>query len=416
MRKQISKLKPFRVTYRDKSGQKQQSKKYYIRVPGTRRSIALYESVALSRKVAAKIDGLLSARHAGQSPDAELQTWLNAQPDRIVRRLVELGFLDARRSQGGRGLDFHLQEWRQSMLAAGNTHRYAEQQYKRAIAILSAFRSFSDVSASKVQIEISKLRVRRRNDDELKTVEVVAASDSTQNYYLQACRQFFRWAVRDGRINADPLAHLTKKQAHKARRAALTADELRKLLTHTEAAGTSFGLTGYQRSILYRFAAQTGFRASEIRALRVCDFDLKGRTVTLAGQHTKNKKAAVQPLPADLCKRLKVYFAGKAPKAEAFAMPNKYGMADMLREDLDDADVGVDSERGIVDFHCLRHTYGSQLAAAGVHPKVAQTLMRHGTITLTMDLYTHSFRDSEVSAVDALPDLSAEVDAEQKQA
>ena len=43
----------------------------------------------------------------------------------------------------------------------------------------------------------------------------------------------------------------------------------------------------------------------------------------------------------------------------------------------------------VFDFHSLRHQYVSNLAAAGIHPKIAQTLARHSTITLTMDRYTH---------------------------
>jgi hypothetical protein len=39
----------------------------------------------------------------------------------------------------------------------------------------------------------------------------------------------------------------------------------------------------------------------------------------------------------------------------------------------------------VADFHALRHTYISNLASAGVHPKIAQALARHSTITLTMD-------------------------------
>ncbi len=38
--------------------------------------------------------------------------------------------------------------------------------------------------------------------------------------------------------------------------------------------------------------------------------------------------------------------------------------------DLKSAEVLFDAER-YADFHCLRHTTGSLLAASGVHPKVA---------------------------------------------
>jgi len=64
-----------------------------------------------------------------------------------------------------------------------------------------------------------------------------------------------------------------------------------------------------------------------------------------------------------------------------------------------------DSAGRFADFHSLRHTLGTLLAAAGVSPKTAQTMMRHGDINLTMTLYSHSYRENEVDAVEKLPDL-----------
>ena len=57
------------------------------------------------------------------------------------------------------------------------------------------------------------------------------------------------------------------------------------------------------------------------------------------------------------------------------------------------------------DFHALRHTFISNLASGGVHPKTAQALARHSTITLTMDRYSHVRRAELAPALDALPDL-----------
>ena len=41
-------------------------------------------------------------------------------------------------------------------------------------------------------------------------------------------------------------------------------------------------------------------------------------------------------------------------------------------------------------FHALRHTFITNLARSGVHPKTAQSLARHSTITLTMDRYSRN--------------------------
>ncbi|MFH1613771.1 MAG: tyrosine-type recombinase/integrase [Planctomycetota bacterium] len=79
----------------------------------------------------------------------------------------------------------------------------------------------------------------------------------------------------------------------------------------------------------------------------------------------------------------------------------------MIRADCKDA--GIDCEDngyGKIDFHSLRHTTGSFLAASGVHPKVAQAIMRHSDINLTMSIYTHTLIGQESQAIDDLPDLS----------
>ena len=63
------------------------------------------------------------------------------------------------------------------------------------------------------------------------------------------------------------------------------------------------------------------------------------------------------------------------------------------------------ADAGTVDFHSLRHSYISALARSGVHPKTVQTLARHSTIGLTMDLYTHVRLHDQAAALEALPSL-----------
>ena len=80
-------------------------------------------------------------------------------------------------------------------------------------------------------------------------------------------------------------------------------------------------------------------------------------------------------------------------------MPDEREKSDFLAE--------VDAEGQIVDFHALRHTFISNLARSGVHPKVAQQLARHSTITLTMDRYSHVKLDEQAKALAMLPGLDS---------
>lgn len=55
-----------------------------------------------------------------------------------------------------------------------------------------------------------------------------------------------------------------------------------------------------------------------------------------------------------------------------------------------------------VRFHDLRHSHATQLLSAGVHPKVAQERLGHGSIGITMDLYSHASETMQAEAAERL--------------
>ncbi len=187
-----------------------------------------------------------------------------------------------------------------------------------------------------------------------------------------------------------------------------------------------FKMDGYERALVYRLAFESGLRANEIRTLKVSSFDFEHNTVTVVAGYSKHRREDVLSIRPDTAELLQDFFHTKVPAASAFNIPSR--TADMLRADLDEArqkwlrEAGdspveykrrqdssfllAESPEGIVDFHSSRHTTGSLLAAAGVHPKTAQEIMRHSDINLTMSRYTHVFRGQTQSALESLPDLS----------
>jgi len=86
--------------------------------------------------------------------------------------------------------------------------------------------------------------------------------------------------------------------------------------------------------------------------------------------------------------------------------------AEMIRIDLTAADIDYEDDEGrVADFHALRHTFISNLARAGVHPRNAQALARHSTIDLTMNVYTHVAMADLHDDVESLPGLSGKPQA-----
>jgi len=408
-------MRLYKESYTDKDGKRQKTQKWYIdfsdhynrrhRIPG-------FTEKRSTQALADNIMSLVSVKLSGQQPGVELQKWLEVVPAILLKKLVSWDILDGQRAEGGKLLSVHLEDWKKSLLANGCDVRHAKLKYKRAqrVFVKCGFKTWAGVSASRLQHEISILKkeVYRNIKGEVIAVETEPATVKTKNYYLQACQQFCRWAVMDGRIVTNPLLHLKQAKAESEKRAAIEPVELSRLLEATEASPKRFRISGHERALLYRFAAQSGLRANEIRCLTIASFDFDKQLVTLTGKYTKNGRDTTLPLRKDIVAMLKDLLANKLPHIAAFKLPSKYNMADMLRADLAAAQIEIDPERGQVCFHSLRHSFGTMLAASGVHPKTAQTLMRHSDINLTMSRYTHTLRGQEATAIESLPDLNCE--------
>ena len=101
----------------------------------------------------------------------------------------------------------------------------------------------------------------------------------------------------------------------------------------------------------------------------------------------------------------------KMPKALVFQPNSRTEMARVLRADVADArrlwletDPDADAESDflqspaadgtVIDFHCLRHTCGAWLAMRGVPLSEVRAVMRHSSITLTVDSYGHLAPDA----------------------
>ena len=187
-------------------------------------------------------------------------------------------------------------------------------------------------------------------------------------------------------------------------------------------------------------AVQTGLRSGELRELNRGHLYLDVATpyIRAKAATTKNSKDARQFLSADVAAALKAHVAHKAPQAPVFNMPSgRDEMAAMLLADVAAArsawlkaaaDDSVErlrreqcdflqerNDKGeVLDFHALRHTCGAWYIEAGAGPKEVQTLMRHATITLTLDTYGHLFQGQESETVKKLRPLLNNADSCQR--
>ncbi len=344
--------------------------------------------------------------------------------------LAKAGVVDRYKKHRQRPLNEHVEDFRQALLAKQNKPGYVETVCTRVARVFHecGFLFWQDIQASRVQRAISGLRNRvkvverqqlnGKKDKAVQWKDLGPISAQTHNFYLQSVRQFCTWMVQDGRAGESPVAHLRGVNVRTDRRhdrRSLEPDEIRRLLEAAQAGPDRFGMTGQERALLYRLAVETGLRRDELKSLKRSSFDFDDCTVTVEPGYTKNKKLAVLPLRKDTAALMRESLSDRLPGAPAFNVPAK--AANMLRKDLEAAGISYVDEAGrYADFHALRHSTGSLLAASGAHPKVVQSLMRHSDINLTMSRYTHIFRGQESEAVEGLPDLSAPSTKAQKAA
>jgi integrase len=399
---------------------------------GALRRLPLFEDRRAAEGMARIVDRLNSLRSSNDTLPPDLARAVDEMPAGILAKLAKWDIVRPEKAATAKPLIQHVDDWRAALLAKGNTRQYADLSANRVTRIVAGLglATVADVSASEVQTFLAGLRQDRADDKGNVHRGVGAASF---NYYLRDARSFFRWMVRDGRAFENPLAHLQGVNARadkRHERRALAVDELHRLLDTTAAGPARLGMSGAGRAMLYRLAVETGLRAKELRSLTRGSFQLgDDPTVAIAAAYAKNRRQDVLPLKPNTAAALAVHLAGKMPTAPAFTMPRGDAMVDMFRDDLAAArtawiaaagsqqerterDSGtflayVDDAGRYADFHALRHTFISNLAAGGVHPKTAQRLARHSTITLTMDRYTHLRREDLAGALDTLPDLSS---------
>ncbi len=402
-------MRIFKQTYKDKAtGVTKETAKWYIEFRDhnqTVRRLATFRDKAIAKQFERRVGMLVEYRTNGERLDVDMMRWLETIPAPLRNKLATFDLLDARSVAATRGLMDHLGDFKRSMEAKGTSAKQAQQVYNRVERVFDGcrFASWSDISGSAIQTFLHGLRQD--------TKEKRGMSAQTYNAYRQSLKQFCKWMVVEQRASVSPIEHLSGLNVRADRRHVrrpLALDEIHRLLTVTQTEPARFGTTGPERAMLYHLALDTGLRANELRSLTRASFDLDSEcpTVTVAAAYSKRGRDDRQPLRAEMVEAIRPYLATKAPAAPAFLMPRKENVSKMIRADFEAVGIARLDEAGrVVDFHALRHTFITSLAQSGVHPKTAQALARHSTIKLTMDCYSHSFREAEEAAIEALPSL-----------
>src|SRR5581483_4032063 len=239
-------------------------------------------------------------------------------------------------------------------------------------------------------------------------------SPRTQNFYRAALGQFAAYCRRRGWLRGDPLAEVDAARVGAAgrrrlRRAFEPPHELESLC----AAATP------GREMVYRVAAYSGFRRSELLRLRREDCTPAGPRPRwhVDGARTKNGLPAHLPMAPDCAEALLAHWLALPPGSPLF--PRGHDRHDRrtaagvpthrsLRRDIRAAGLERQDERGRwLDFHSLRFTFCLLLHRAGYPIEAVSRYMRHWSVQMTDTVYLELGLDRKGAGEQALPRLGA---------
>ncbi len=360
--------------------------------------------------------------------DKEATTQLAAELERKAEQL-QSGLADPHEDGKLRPLKEHLEEFRTHLRSESNSDKHVSQTCTRIERITAGckFSRWTEIVPSELTKWLAEERVAGR------------MGIKTSNYYLAAFKQFCTWLETDGRVpkKQNPVEHLSPINADtdiRWERRAIAPEEFVRLVASAATGPDVQCVCGPDRAMLYVLAAWTGFRREELASLTLKSFSLDSdpATVHLRAKVSKRRKNDVVPLHPAVVEQLRdwVTLKGKISRDQPlFNLRSNGGSlrrtSKMMMVDLKNARAAwVDEaktdesrqereasdfllycdENGLyADFHANRHTFITNLANAGVHPKVAQSVARHSDVNLTMGIYSHVEIAKQSDAINALP-------------
>ncbi len=219
----------------------------------------------------------------------------------------------------------------------------------------------------------------------------------------------YNQAMREGRVAANPAHFAEPPRKDSEPKRSLTPAQLDALVEALEPTE--------EHDLAWLLAATLGLRRGEICGLSWGDVDLASQSVSIEHSYDSNrnlkstKTAAgrrVLPLMPETAQALADHLAAQQERglpcdsADPVIVTNR---GTRVHPDIMEKWWRADrAGLGIGDFclHELRHTYLTQLARAGVHPKVMQALAGHANSAITMDIYTHADMDGKRRAAEQL--------------
>ena len=210
--------------------------------------------------------------------------------------------------------------------------------------------------------------------------------------HLVSLRNFFRFLVKEGRLEDDPTAEVDAPQIGHSLPKYLSADEVEKLLAQPDPSTTA----GLRDKAMLEILYATGMRVSELVGLRWEDFEPDLGIVRCRG---KGSKVRLIPVGKSALRAVEIYVRVGRPKLAReqgapylFLNPRGGGLSRvgfwmLIRR--------YGRSAGILSTltpHVLRHSFATHLLERGADLRSIQLMLGHSDISTTQ-IYTHVLKE-----------------------
>ncbi|MGY0504833.1 tyrosine recombinase XerC [Luteimonas sp. e5] len=200
---------------------------------------------------------------------------------------------------------------------------------------------------------------------------------------LSSCRGFYRWLLRQGRLQANPAAAVRAPKAARKLPQVLDVDEAVQLVELP----TDAPLGRRDRAMLELFYS-SGLRLSELCALRWRDLDTAQGLLQVRG---KGGRERVVPVGSHACHALAEWRAESGGGEDAPVFPGRGGEKPITARAVQLRLRQLAQRQGVfkrVHPHLLRHSFATHMLESSGDLRGVQELLGHADIATTQ-IYTH---------------------------
>lgn len=296
---------------------------------------------------------------------------------------------------------------------------YAEHwidTYKRGTVVEKSVRMYETIVRKHLDPVMGAIRladIRRSHCARILSAHAGESHSQVQKIHM-TMMQIFESAVNDDILQKNPARGLKAPEAVAGTHRSITDAERAAILKVAE---------NHPAGLWIKIMLYCGLRPSEAADLRWSDVDFPHALLSVShsiGRQTTKTRAGVRrvPIPDELLDDLRAA-KRKTRSIQIFTMSD--GISPMTHDRVQrmwksfrralDIEMGAQLYRNRIMVsklaadlspYCLRHTFATDMQAAGVPLNVAKVLLGHSDIKMTANIYTHFTPEMEENAVKSL--------------